>query len=147
MRSLKILLLFITLNLSKSNIMAQDTIKIVSIQPDSNNLTKGRLVNGIREGVWVYLVNNKIDKIVPYCNGKIKGKVIYFNSVGVITKELSFLDNQLNGNSYFYSEEGTPIAIIDYINDKKYKVILYKIDSQSPPKTHNYLPYNKVDFY
>jgi hypothetical protein len=93
----------------------------------------------------MYYKNNKLDKIAPYSNGEINGKVIFLGDKGEIIKELLFENNRLNGDSYFYSKEGNLIAIINYMYDKKYKTILDKINIQSPPSAHNYLPYNKED--
>lgn len=93
-----------------------------------------------RSGVWVFYIGDKVYKMESYSKGKLEGIANYFYKNGKLRMELMYKNNRINGEFKYYSSKGELLAKYEFINDKKYKVIYYVIDSESPPKTHDYFP-------
>lgn len=114
-----------------------------SILVKDKTYSKGDLIKGKKEGVWVYYKNGYVYRISYYSNDKLDGKTILFDENGGILRQLNFFKGKLNNNVYFYSNEGDVIAIYEYANDLFVKTILQTTNPDAPPKGHGYYPLEK----
>ena len=133
--------------ISVINLNAQKLIELKKEKTAVYTLVQGKYVDNLRDGLWVFYKNNRVDKIANYKCGKLHGKALFLDSLDNVIKELNFEEGRLNGYSYFFNLNGDCVAVIEYINGIKNRVKLYRLDPFSPSKEHGYLPYSKDDFY
>jgi len=144
---MKKLIIILSLFLNIFILSAQDTDSMQDIGAgfyianiDTNSYAIGKMVNGEKEGSWVYYLENKVQKIASYEKNQLSGITMLFNEQGKITKELLFENGKLNGKAKFYSKSGELLAVFGYINNVITTFEYYVPTDESPPYKRDFIP-------
>src|ERR1051325_6838218 len=91
--------------------------------------TINRVINGLKQGLWIEKDTNVVGEIFTnhnnYLNGKLNGLCKTYDSKGTLLVSIQFKNGKKEGDYIVYSGNGKPMEIYTIINDTMYKHVQY----------------------
>jgi uncharacterized protein len=97
---------------------------MVEFAEDGHEMTKGKFVDGEKQGDWFYLVGDDREE-GRYRNGAKTGVWKQYYSTGKLKSEGSFVEGEPNGKHQFFNEKGLLVLQSHYRAGRKEKEWLY----------------------
>lgn len=91
--------------------------RVGTINKDKNVFYKGDVKD--------YYINGRVEMEGHYSdNGDKNGEFIFYDREGNIIKKINYLDNEMNGKSYFYNSKGKGMVILDCTSSEDFTPFL-----------------------
>ncbi len=92
--------------------------KFLGFSISGDIITKGKYVNGLRQGKWEWRGSDgEPDSVITFQMGMLSGKKIIFNNQGTKILSEEYLNNRKNGKSIQYNDSGKKLLIAEYIKN------------------------------